>query len=315
MKLDRLVILLSGFLFGSGCLFNGGANTVPTAKVNGDTLCAATPATGGCPACSMPDGALCRGQWYSTALRCTSDAQCGVPGACRRGYCVLEDADADGLDDDFERELAELNFPTVYLAEGESCGGPHGVLYRVRRHPLDPSRIAITYVVLYDVDCGPLNGHVGDAETFAITVDPDAQPGAPATVGVEAWAHAGTTCASTSSCDAAAGTSACGGASTASSDIVLYASASKHANYLSRETCSDNCLDSCSPGARLTGPLLNVGEPGHPMVSDLTDHGFVAAAAGWDSQLLHADPWGTAEFGGGGRLDRPLTDALAPPGQ
>jgi hypothetical protein len=229
---------------------------------------------------------------------------------------VLTDADGDGLDDDLEREIAELNFPTLYLAQGEPCGTPHGVIYRARRHPLNPRRVAVTYIVLYGVDCGSLNGHLGDAESFAITVDLDAQPGAPATVGIEAWAHAGTPCGSTSSCDTRAGTSACAYDEAGAPDgMVVFSSASKHASYLARSTCSDNCLDSCSPGERLTGPLLDVGEPDRPMVNDLTDQGFVRAADGWDAKLLHFNPWSTAEFAGGGRLDQPLENNLAPPGQ
>jgi len=302
-------------VFSSGCLFNNGTRTVARGAVDSATLCA--PAADGCPPCSSLDGTRCRDQWYPTALRCTADAQCEAPGTCQRGYCVATDADGDGLDDDFERELAWLNFPTVYLAQGEPCGAPHGVIYRARRHPQNANRIAITYVVLYGVDCGPWNGHPGDAETFAVTVDLDAEPGAPATVGVEAWAHAGTACGSTSSCDAQAGTSACaqqpdGGAS---NGVIVYSSLDKHANYLSRAVCGGNCYDACNAGERLTGPLLNVGEPDHPLVTDLTAQGFVQAAGGWGQQLLHVDPWSSVEFGGGGRLDVPLTNKVAPPGQ
>jgi hypothetical protein len=303
-------------LLSSGCLFDGGTNTTPKGAVRSGALCIPSPSPDGCPACSTPDGALCRDQWYSTGLRCTSDAQCGQPNACQMGYCVLKDADHDGIDDDLEREVATLNLPQVWLDKGESCGAPHGVLYRVRRHPQAPWRLAVTYVVLYGVDCGTFNGHLGDAESFAITVDLDAQPGAPATVGVESWAHAGTPCGSTSSCDAAAGTSACSeqGQTQPSSEIVIYASRDKHANYLSSGTCDDNCLDQCSTGQRIAGPLLNVGEPDHPLVTDLTTQGFVQAD-GWDPQLLHFNPWSSADFAGGGRLDQPLTNRLAPPGQ
>src|SRR5581483_6665569 len=107
-------------VFSSGCLFNNGTRTVARGAVDSATLCA--PAADGCPPCSSLDGTRCRDQWYPTALRCTADAQCEAPGTCQRGYCVATDADGDGLDDDFERELAWLNFPTVYLAQGEPCG-------------------------------------------------------------------------------------------------------------------------------------------------------------------------------------------------
>ena len=280
-------------------------------------LCSATTPTDGCPACSTTDGPLCRSEWYTTALLCMNDAQCGgTAGACNQGYCALKDIDGDGIDDDLEAEVAQLNFPNLYLADNEPCGAPHGVIYRVRRHPQNPKRLAITYVVLYGVDCGDLTGHTGDAETFAITVDLNAEPGSPATVGIQTWAHAGTACGSTSSCEAAAGTGACGqnAATGTPAPVAVYSSSSKHAEYLSRSTCSDNCLDSCSQGTLITGPLLNVGEPGHAMVNDLTTQGFVTLAGGWDESLLHIDPWSSTQFSGGGRLDTPLSERLAPPG-
>jgi hypothetical protein len=301
----------------SGCLFDHGSSSVVGGLVQHGLLCGSAPLPDGCPSCSTPEGTHCRDQWYSSALRCTSDAQCNASGACQLGFCVMKDQDGDGIDDDFEREVAELNFPKVMQAVGESCGAPHGVIYRVRRHPQNQQRLAITYVVLYANDCGELTGHVGDAESFAITVDLDAQPGAAATVGVTAWAHAGTACASTSSCDTGAATAACGESPSVSSppEVIIWSSQDKHANYLSSTTCAGNCFDGCSAGERLTGPLLNVGEPTQPLVRDLTTQGFVQAADGWAAELLHADPWGTKEFSGGGRLDKPLTDELAPPGQ
>jgi hypothetical protein len=307
--------LLALVLCASGCFFDKGFSTVPRGSVDPQTLCVA--ASGACPRCSSPDGTGCRDAWYPSALRCSDASQCPASASCQRGYCVRTDADGDGLDDDFEREIAELNFPKVYLATSEPCGTPRGVIYRARRHPQNPSRVAVTYIVLYGVDCGTLNGHLGDAESFAITVDLDVEPGAPATVGIEAWAHAGTVCASTSSCDAQAGTSACGFADGDGGvgEMIVYASAAKHASYLSSSTCIDNCFDSCNMGDRISGPLLNVGEPDHPMVTDLTTQGFVQAADGWDAKLLHFNPWSALEFAGGGRLDVPLGSNLAPPGQ
>jgi hypothetical protein len=311
-----LVVLVVVALTLCGCLFDGGSTTVLNAPVHAAQLCDAAPQGTSCPACSTPEGPRCRDQWYGSALRCTSDAQCEASGACRQGYCVGIDADGDGLDDDFEREVADLNFPKLLLADGESCADPHGVVYRARRHPLDPRRLAITYVVLYARDCGQFNGHAGDAETFSITVDLDAAPGAAATVGVKAWAHAGTTCGSTSSCETAPAMLACGepGSTDSPPEVAIYSSRDKHATYLSTSTCADNCLDSCGGGTRIWGPLINVGEPDHPTVTDLTTQAFVQGA-GWPDQLQHFNPWGTAEFAGGGRVDKPLTDEYAPPGR
>jgi hypothetical protein len=297
----------------SGC-FNGGSASVLSGPVNQALQCGTAPRPDGCPPCSAPEGSYCRDQWYWAALRCNGDAQCGASGSCQLGFCVLNDRDGDGIDDDLEREVAELNFPKVMMALGETCGAPHGVVYRVRRHPALPRRLAVTYVVMYANDCGELTGHVGDAESFAITVDLDAQPGAAATVGVEAWAHAGTTCGSTSSCETAVATNECGDKGSAPSEVVIYASREKHANYLSTATCGGNCFDSCSAGERIIGPLLNVGEPGHPLVTDLTTQGFVQGADGWAKELLHFNPWGSVEFSGGGRIDKPLSDLTAPPG-
>jgi len=139
----------------------------------------------------------------------------------------------------------------------------------------------------------------------------------PSTDATAAWAHAGTACGSASSC--ATGAAMCGCAENAAasspSEVVIYASADKHANYLSQSTCNGNCLDHCSRGTRLVGPLLNVGEPDHPMVTDLTTQGFVQSAWGWSDALLHFNPWSTAQFSGGGRLDQPLTERTAPAGQ
>jgi hypothetical protein len=304
-------------LFGSGCLFDSGVNHVITGTLQSSEQCKDAP-HGDCPVCSTRDGAVCRDAWYSSGLRCGGDGDCGAgAGACQQGYCVLTDRDGDGLDDDFEREVAEVNFPALHLASNEPCGTPHGVVYRVQRHPLNPKRLAVTYTVLYDIDCGSLNGHMGDAETFGITVDLDTQPGAPATVGVAAWAHLGTSCGSNSTCETGAATGACGSTSGAgaSPEVVIYASANKHANYLSVDTCNGNCLDRCDAGERITGPLLDVGQPGHPLASDLTSQGFVQPSSGWAEQLLHFDPWSTSEFGGGGQLAHPLTDLIAPPGK
>src|SRR5262249_38295925 len=144
----------------------------------------------------------------------------------------------------------------------------------------------------------------------------DAEPGSAATVGVQTWAHAGTTCGSTSSCETAPAMGACGapGGTSSPSEVVIYASADKHASYLSPTTCANNCFDTSSPGTRIWGPLLNVGEPDHPMVTDLTTQGFVQGSD-WAAVLQHFNPWGTPEFAGGGHVDNELTNSIAPPGE
>jgi hypothetical protein len=310
---NSLRILAPLSLLLGGCLFDHGSSQLVNGPVGAGALCASTADSPDCPHCSTPDKGQCRDNWYASGLRCTSDTQCGgKAGSCQQGYCVLTDADGDGLDDDFEREVAEQNLPAIRLATDESCPGPHGVVYRVRRHPQAPQRLAITYVVLYDQDCGQLNGHLGDDEAFAITVDLDAQPGANATVGVATWAHAGTACESHSSCQTSPGTGAC--AQRGLGEVQIYSSRDKHANYLSTDTCHDNCFDTCSAGAHITGPLVDVGQPDKPLVRDLTTDGFIQSQSGWSRGLLHADPWKHGDFAGAGNIANQLTNMVAPPG-
>jgi hypothetical protein len=316
----RRIQLIAASLLMPACFFDGGSSELLAGAVQKGALCMVAPVDPrACPSCSTPDGAVCRDLWYSSALRCSTDAQCGgAPGGCQLGYCVTSDADGDGLDDALEREVAERNFPALRLAGDEGCGQPSGVIYRVRRHPGAARRLAITYVVLYNQDCGELNGHLGDDEAFAITVDLDASPGVDATVGVAAWAHAGTSCGSTSSCETSAGTAACGNTPQpgGTPQVRVFSSRNKHANYLSTDTCASNCFDSCDPAGPLwTGAMVNVGEPGRPMVSDLTQDGFIQSQSGWDKRLLHANPWSPTDFGGAGRVDRQLTALIAPSGK
>ncbi|MBI5479612.1 MAG: hypothetical protein HY906_12185 [Deltaproteobacteria bacterium] len=56
-------------------------------------------------------------------------------------------------------------------------------------------------------------------------------------------------------------------------------------------------------------PLVNVGEPDHPLGSDLTTGGFITAANGWTAaELMHFDPWADVDFGGAGNVRSQLLD-------
>jgi hypothetical protein len=57
-------------------------------------------------------------------------------------------------------------------------------------------------------------------------------------------------------------------------------------------------------------PIVNAGEPEHPLVHDLTDDGFITPANGWtDASLMHFDPWDpTKNFGGAGNIASDLQD-------
>ena len=83
------------------------------------------------------------------------------------------DRDSDGLDDDLEATLAARFLPALHEDVHDPCDEPsrRPVLYRVRPRPgarADvPVDVAITYVLLYAEDCGPL-GHAGDVEAFTV---------------------------------------------------------------------------------------------------------------------------------------------------
>lgn len=304
------------FLF--GC--NGGVQKSEQGVVSLADVCptveAATVSGSACPLCSSLDGAgLCRDRYYAHAVRCTDEhdtCQKGG-GACNGGYCVFTDKDKNGLDDDFEREIAEQNLPRLYMDPDESCGAPRGIVYRVRRHPDRPGRVSITYVVLYEVDCGALNGHLGDNEAFAITVDLDAAPGGPATVGVVSDAHRNTACESVSTCETRPGTSACAGDG---GRVAIFSSRDKHANYLDIDTCEGNCLDHCGKGPVDESPVLvDVGEADAPLCTDLSSGPTpLTNASAWDPVLVHFNPWSQDTFADAGHIRDQLENLVAPAG-
>ena len=56
--------------------------------------------------------------------------------------------------------------------------------------------------------------------------------------------------------------------------------------------------------------FVNAGEPGHPLVHDLTIDGFVTPANGFTApELQNYDPWGGKDFGGAGNVAGDLGDA------
>jgi hypothetical protein len=298
----------------AGCL-RSGFNDAPPGRVHPEWMCS-LPATPECPACSTPEpGGRCRDEIYATAHRCDGQrGACAPGGRCVEGFCVDTDNDGNDIDDAFEQEVAERNLPALSLHPDEHCGTPRAIVYRVRRHPDMPARLAVTYVVLYAWDCGDVNGHLGDNEAFGITVDTDAQPGPAGTVGIITVAHRSTACEAVSTCVAQPGTGAC--AAPGSSRVVVYPSRDKHANYFSLDACSLNCFDTCAnaPPAPPTA-LLDVGGPDMPHSHDLTAEGLVRAEDGWDPLLLHYDPWSGRLFGDAGDVRGQLEQIVAPAGR
>ncbi len=54
---------------------------------------------------------------------------------------------------------------------------------------------------------------------------------------------------------------------------------------------------------------MNAGEPGKPLVNDLTTDGFINAAEGWtEPSLMSYDPWSGQDFGTAGNVADDLVD-------
>jgi hypothetical protein len=231
---------------------------------------------------------------------------------------LTSDLDGDGLADDLEDQLARDYLPFVSLDPGDGCA-LSGFVARVRKHPADPTKLLIVYSQLYEHDCG-LGGHVGDDEAFGVAIDPTI----PAPGGIQAIrtaSHQGTPCQRTTEC------STCAGDSRAKCDVamdggtqwpVLFASKDKHGGYATKSGCPliGTCFDQCTlNSARHTGPIVNVGEPAHHMVTNLTAQGFINATNGWsEAALMNVDPWDPMnDFGGAGNIAGDLQDATFEP--
>ena len=56
------------------------------------------------------------------------------------------------------------------------------------------------------------------------------------------------------------------------------------------------------------------GEPGKPLIENLTTQGFINAANGWtEAQLMNVDPWAAGDFGEAGSIAGDLVDPLFVP--
>jgi len=225
---------------------------------------------------------------------------------------AIVDRDQDGLDDARELAWAAAYLPYLSISPMDGCD-TLGILVRVRPHPKNPTRLHVIYDQLYDRDCG-LGGHVGDDEVFAATIDP-ARPPPGGIVALKAISHQGTPCQRVSECGRCMGQTAC--ATLARGEVAwpaVWPSRGKHGSYVNRaSTCGAimTCLDSCddNPTPRLP-PLVNAGEPDHPLVHDLTTDGFITAGNGWKNmELFHFDPWGGKKFGGAGIVSADLVDS------
>jgi hypothetical protein len=219
------------------------------------------------------------------------------------------DHDGDGLDDALELELANAYLPYISLAPDDGCTRD-GLVVRVRPHPADPTKISIFYDHLFETDCG-LNGHTGDDEMFGITIDPDIPPPA-GILAIKTASHQNTPCERVTECTTCGGGNACDMAAINGVMYpVLYASKDKHGQYATKSACGfGTCFDSCTLNPTAAHPaIVNAGEPGHPLVSNLTTQGFITAANGWTKpELMNVDPWASGDFGGAGAIADDLVD-------
>ena len=234
------------------------------------------------------------------------DADAGFDAGTTVDAGITVDRDGDGLDDAFEERVARDYLPNLSLHPQDGC--PLGViLYRVRKHPTDASLLMVLYDHLYETDCG-IGGHTGDNEVFAVTVN----PGKPAPAGITAMkaiSHQNTACQKITTCGSCNGLAACD--LDAASRPRVYASRGKHGTYVQKSVCTliSICPDDCAAGDQLGVPLANAGEPGAPLIRDLTDAGLITADAGWTkTELFNFDPWGPEKFGNAGRPSEDFGD-------
>ncbi len=241
----------------------------------------------------------------------------GSPDARPADAAMSIDLDQDGLDDAMETGWARAYLPFISLSPNEAADCKvGGIAARITPFPGKPRCVRIIYDYLYNKDCGSIGGiggHPGDDEVFAVTANLDQAPPA-GILAMRAISHQGTLCERTSNCGSLAGLTACETLAKAGTPWpALWPSKDKHGSYVNRSTsCAAfaTCIDACEDNPTPTEPaIVNVGEPAHPLVHNLTTQGFITAANGWtNAQLLDYDPWGNTNFGNAGNVTGDLTD-------
>ena len=235
----------------------------------------------------------------------------GGPDTMPSDGASVTDLDLDGLDDAAENAWATAYLPYISIHPSDGCP-THGIVVRVAPHPTEPKRVALWYDILYDQDCGA-SGHVGDDEMFGVVIDPS-KPAPAGILAERAISHQGTACEHTSTCGRCTGLTACTTAKRLGLDYpTLFPSKDKHGNYVDTASCSASFI--CDFGgctlstAADAPPIVNVGEPLHPFVHDLTTEGFITTTNGWkNAALMHFDPWKPGNFGGAGDVSKDLVD-------
>ncbi len=238
------------------------------------------------------------------------DAASSIDAGPRPDTGSTGDLDLDGLDDAYELQIAGDYLPYLSVSDMDHCARS-GILFRLRPHPADASRIAVTYIMLYENDCGA-GGHIGDDEAFGVTIDPS-RPAPAGLLSVRTIAHQNTACQSITECGSCAGETACTtGMRRGAAYPAIFASRDKHGWYATERACDGACFftNTCDMSAAPNEPVLyNAGEPAAPLIHDLTDAGLITAANGWTQMsLFHFDPWASMNFGGAGDTTSDLND-------
>lgn len=244
---------------------------------------------------------------------CAPDAGSGDAGGVDAAGPDLSsgaDLDGDGLADAEELRIASDYLPYLSVSDTDACPRA-GILFRMRPHPDDPTRIAATMIMLYENDCGA-GGHVGDDEAFGLTIDP-AIPAPAGILAVRTISHQGTPCQVIGECGPCPTWTACTtGTRHGMPYPIAWASRDKHGWYSQEGSCDGACFftNQCDLSSTPVEPaLINAGEPGAPLTNDLTTAGLITAANGWtQASLLHFDPWANMNFGGAGNTTGDLMD-------
>ncbi|MGZ3450221.1 MAG: hypothetical protein ACXVEF_11540 [Polyangiales bacterium] len=221
------------------------------------------------------------------------------------------DLDGDGLDDDYESKLAADYLPFLSVDPADGC--KRGIIvFRMRPHPDAPTtRIHVIYDFLLEKDCGA-SGHVGDDEVFGMTIDPS-KPAPDGIVAVRAISHQNTACEKVTDCGSCGTLAKCTTSTRKEKPFpVVFYSKDKHGAYVKESDCDGACFftNYCSLAPMPTEPkMINAGEPGKPLTSDLTAAGLITTAEGWtEMDLFHFDPWSGKNFGGAGNVASDLDD-------
>jgi len=231
---------------------------------------------------------------------------------------TMTDLDGDGLDDAYEAKVASDYLPFMSLDPTDGC--PRSVtVFRLYPHPdAKTTRLHLIVDTLFENDCGA-SGHVGDNEVFALTIDPS-KPAPEGILAVRAISHQGTACEAVTNCGSCGGYDKCTtGTRNGKAYPVVFYSKNKHGSYMSEGKCDNACFftNYCVLAPTPTEPkLVNAGEPGKPLVTDLTVAGYITASNGWtEMSVFNYDVWGGKEFGKAGKVNEDLIDpAFLTPG-